>query len=395
MQPENHFEKLRSLEGLRGIAALAVVIFHIILIFYPAIFYAGETDYPTLGAEKLAILNQIPVMGVLNGSFAVTVFFVLSGFVLSLKFFLDRKARTDGVLRRMALKRYIRLMLPAAASVLLAWILLSSGLHEYTKEIAQESSNSQWLAGLWTLTPNIFEALYQGVYGAFFGGVNTYNPVLWTIAVELVGSLIVFAMLFFLKDVRLRFVFYGAIYLALIGTWYGGFVLGLILADLYASGRLQKLSPQLVSVGLIFGLILAAYPSGGHIEGTVFETLIVGKRFGWIFYLTIAGFLTVLGVLRLAPLAKILSWKYISGLGKYTYAVYLTHMPIIFTVTTGIFVLLTAFTDMNYAPAVLISVIGTIPILAGVSVFFEKYIDAPSIRLSSRLADWAMGKSRD
>ena len=92
--------KLKFLDGVRGLAALIVVIHHYILAFFPAMFFgnskinhfAGEHEYSTS-----------PLQLFYNGSFAVCIFFVLSGFVLSIKYL---QTQDNKLLGEYALKRY-------------------------------------------------------------------------------------------------------------------------------------------------------------------------------------------------------------------------------------------------------------------------------------------------
>jgi Acyltransferase family len=67
--------RVNHLDGLRGIAALTVVVFHYLSAFVPAL-TPDQTANPYW-------LSDTPLAVVFNGPFAVVVFFVLSGFVVS------------------------------------------------------------------------------------------------------------------------------------------------------------------------------------------------------------------------------------------------------------------------------------------------------------------------
>ena len=82
-------KKIRYLDGLRGLAAFEVVFHHFILAFYPALF-AGP-GVPTHLAPGQEVFVSGSVLNLLyDGNFAVCIFFVLSGYVLSHKFFWTR-----------------------------------------------------------------------------------------------------------------------------------------------------------------------------------------------------------------------------------------------------------------------------------------------------------------
>jgi peptidoglycan/LPS O-acetylase OafA/YrhL len=107
----NNTHRIRSLDGMRGIAAVSVAIFHFLCAFAPQALPEFDRNPWPLSDTPLAILY--------NGGFAVSVFFVLSGYVISV----SAKSSDTSLFARF-LDRYSRLALPALASVLLTWSLL-------------------------------------------------------------------------------------------------------------------------------------------------------------------------------------------------------------------------------------------------------------------------------
>ena len=93
--------KLVQLEALRGLAAFVVVAWHFLWAFDPA--RIGIVD----GFDKSAGMLGSVSFASIDGPAAVTLFFVLSGFVLPLGFF--RSGRTEIVVRAAA-KRWLRLV---------------------------------------------------------------------------------------------------------------------------------------------------------------------------------------------------------------------------------------------------------------------------------------------
>ena len=77
--------KVKYLEGIRGFAAFIVVIFHFIGNFHPASIYGTSNTHVKGNVEHLFAMTPLNVL--YSGSLAVCIFFVLSGFVLSMKFF--------------------------------------------------------------------------------------------------------------------------------------------------------------------------------------------------------------------------------------------------------------------------------------------------------------------
>jgi hypothetical protein len=86
-----HPSKARSLhptsylDGLRGVASLFVVITHYVAQFFPYLTHgwaSGDGSDPEQGDNRRLI--QLPIVrGVFAGRFMVTIFFVISGYVLS------------------------------------------------------------------------------------------------------------------------------------------------------------------------------------------------------------------------------------------------------------------------------------------------------------------------
>src|SRR5271163_1156535 len=82
-EPREKTGKLVPLEGLRGIAAAVVVMYHLVLGFTQK--GVGAVPHGHGGWDAVYQFG----LGMLNGSAAVAVFFVLSGFILSLPFSKD------------------------------------------------------------------------------------------------------------------------------------------------------------------------------------------------------------------------------------------------------------------------------------------------------------------
>ena len=377
--------RFMELEGLRVLAAVLVVFYHAALIFYPAYFYGvGSVMAPVQNMRLEDKLYQNPLAGLLSGTFAVGIFFVLSGFVLSIGFF---KKREPSIILKMASKRYLRLMLPAAASVLFAWLLITLG-GERIAHHAGLITHSGWLSQLWTMPPDIFKAVWQGTVTIFTIQEVYYNPVLWTIHHEFIGSLVVFGMGLLFAKSRYRWIAYGMLLFALANTWLLGFALGMILADLYASRQVvyEYFNKKITYVLMLLGIIVAGYPSGAVTSPLYKFLTIPGYTAEQIlsFYTAIGAALVVIGVLSLPELRKLMGHPRISRFGKYTYALYLVHMPILFTVCTGIFILVL---PLGFNKAALVSIVGVWAVILPVTYLFEKYVDAPSIRFASYSAE--------
>ncbi len=172
-------KRIEVLDSLRGIASLQVVIYHC---FCGLPFLLKNMFLPKDGSlpEKDAIffINNSPLHFFWSGHYAVILFFVLSGFVLSIPFY---KTEKPGYLS-FFIKRIVRLYLPCAAIITLSvigWYFL------YNK--AALSPYTDWLQDIWSRPMN--EGYLKNVYllNAYFHNVAS---VLWTLPIELQLSLV-------------------------------------------------------------------------------------------------------------------------------------------------------------------------------------------------------------
>ena len=176
-------DAISYLNGLRGIAASIVVLCHFAVTFYPSAVYYDPTR-AHLGHGLETWIAATPLNILLSGQLAVCLFFVLSGYVLTVGFF-PRPRRSKAVAKLLA--RYIRLDLPILASVLICWLTIVSGLCLNIAVIAV--TKSEWLRLFFRIDANGFsQAFADGAWNVFASGAANYNPVLWTMRVELLGS---------------------------------------------------------------------------------------------------------------------------------------------------------------------------------------------------------------
>jgi peptidoglycan/LPS O-acetylase OafA/YrhL len=383
-------DRFMQLEGLRVVAAIVVIFFHASLIFYPSMTYGISPTAPLQHMRFEDNVFQNPLAGIFSGTFAVSIFFVLSAFVLSVGFFTKKDPM---VVKRLAAKRYLRLMPPALASILLIWALTTLGLsHGIAKTVQITQSN--WLGSLWNFIPNLGDALWQGIVTVFStSGILYYNPVLWTIHWEFIGSFIIFAFSLLFYSSKYRWIPYTVLFVGLINTWLIGFVLGMILADLYVNRKtvFDALNNKLVYLFIPFAVFFAGYPTG--IVSVWWYKALTIPSFTALenqsMYTAFAATLLVTAILAIPRLSNIFAWKKLSQLGKYTYASYLVHIPVLFTLCTALFAVFIRHMGYNRA-AVLATLVSFIVIMA-VTYLFERFIDAPSIRFSSWCADLFFG----
>lgn len=380
-----------ELEGVRGLAAIVVVIYHALIMFYPGIAYGkhpGLAPMQNMRFEDNLYGNPLNVF--LSGGFAVALFFVLSGFVLSIAYFQTNK---ESIIKRLASKRYLRLMIPALVSVMLVWILLSLGLGA-NKQAVVDIAHSGSLDKIWVMTPNFFDALKEGTLLVYTQSGSGYNAVLWTMYYEFIGSFIVFITLLVFGASKYRWMAYIALGIATFGSWFFAVILGMILADAYHQNFLKRIAEKKVALyGLLgTGLLAGGYPILSP-EGTFYQALripLLTDDQNTAIYLSIGALFVIITVLYLPLLNKVFSLPRISVLGRYTYSLYLTHTLVLYTVGASLFVYLAG--NMGINRAALLSMALTVPFIVLATWLFEKYIDAPSVRFANYFSDICYGR---
>lgn len=379
-----------ELEGLRGLAAIAVVVFHALVIFYPTMFYG--IGHPFSPIQHMRFEDNVfnnPLSVFFSGAFAVAIFFVLSGFVLTIGFF---QKDDDRIIKKLAAKRYLRLMIPALTSILIIWLVLQLGMDK-GKGAAEAITHAGSSTSLWAFNTSFFDAIQQGVWGIFTKTLETfhYNPVLWTMQFEFIGSFMVFAVALLFGRSRHRWLVYFFILLFTWKTWYFGFIIGMIFADLYSHKQHLFKDPKAVVVSwfaLLIGLLLGGYPyvaaKTGFYEFIRIKSYDDGANLA--VFATIGASLLIYSALTLPWLVKLLSRPVISNLGKYTFALYLTHLTVLFTVCLSLFTWLYPIVGFNRAAVM--AILASTPVIIWATIFFERYVDKPAIELSGKFVVW-------
>lgn len=321
--------KLIPLEGLRGIAAAIVVLYHLVLAFTPK----GVGTVPH-GHGALDVATQF-VLGMLNGGAAVAVFFVLSGFILSLPFARDR--RVSRVLVAL-LKRWPRLACLTAAACMLAFALILWSGHEYKQ--AAHVIGAKWLATHGNAPINIHDlswedALREGLVNVFTQGEVTLDSPLWTMRIELFGSFAIFLsapILFAIGSwtVRLGLVAL-AFYITGTGypfTYFADFLTGTVLAMLFAEGRLPELSNKMAFWlgGLGLYLFSFTYEQALLIHAPLKLFLsAVYSHYVW----DVGAALFIVVLLGNPAMRRVFSGNWAIWLGLLSFPIYLLHGPIL------------------------------------------------------------------
>lgn len=376
--------KIAYLDGLRGIAAVNVMIMHFFVALAPAMLYGNKL--PSHFGNLDLIFSSTPLGLIGAGNFSVCIFFVLSGYVLTRKYF---QSRDNSVIISGAVRRYIRLFIPVFATVMLSFLLASAGLYRYYIETMMISAGSNY-RGYWTFTPDIVDALKLAVWGSFFvGGKTAYNPVLWTMKIEFFGSMLVFAMALLFGSLRNRWTFYLAAAVLFLNTYYLAFIIGMGLSDTFSNKKplFKTGNKTILSVILIFGLFLGSYPISPVTGNSLYGILNNGLfKTAYVTYHIIGAGMIMYVLLNSQRLQNIFSSPVPVFLGKISYSMYLIHFLVMSSFTCALFLAL--YPALAYGTAALISCVCSLFLIIPLSYLFYKYIDMAGVKLSKVFYNW-------
>lgn len=378
-----------SADGLRGIASLSVVTCHYFISFFPLGFthlYPGSAG-SNAAESKLTMILNLPVLSLLwNGNLAVSIFFVLSGYVLTKSFF------TSGdidIIRVRAAKRYFRFVLPVLASVIFSWAVLSSG-YGHWKEAALISGSS-WLGQFWTFEPNIINAFKDGVYGTILNGFSTYNPTLWTMKIEIFGSFLVFAYSTLMRRGVSDFVLFLCVCVIVFSCdkvnapYYMSFIMGAYI-NLIDFSSLSKYRIPLLLISFYFSsadetsnYAWLSSDLWGGVHATRVSTVI-------------GSFIIVLLIVN-GMGRRFFDSKPMQVLGRLSFSIYLVHFPIILSLSSYIYIQLHNISGSGWmiVPNFLI----TITVVLLVAAFFTRIFDDGSVKLANSIIRTKSVKSAD
>ena len=335
--------RLRELDALRGLAALAVSFHHVVLLTGSA-------------AAVLAIVELTPLNAFFDGTRAVLFFFVLSGFVLAVPFFRGGVSPTGFVAKR------------AARIYPTYWLALIVSI------------------GIFSLSANPHLTLYSVANFASLltdYTAQTYDVVFWSLVQEMRLSILFPLLILPVLKLPWRWVLVGSLPLVVAGffgeEFAGGPIVGLFATVFYAfffvlGALAAKHIDQLVAIvrvmsprraALWLGAALMVYgatPNDGI--AVPVEKAVVG--------------VACIGIMVLAlgwpGLSRFLLFPALQFVGRISYSYYLLHLPVSKLV-------LYLFHDQFPVMTPIVTIAGSL-LLAWI---VYRWIEVPSIQLGHRL----------
>ncbi|GIL41731.1 acyltransferase family protein [Roseiterribacter gracilis] len=321
MQSMDSSSRIDALDGLRGVAALCVVLGHTIAVAFPVIGW-GPIPVGSLAAAQTAVWNS-PLQIFCNGGPWVCVFFLLSGFVLT-----RAAERSRANLPTLGLRRYLRLTVPSFVACLFGLACLA--LFPTAGNDMRVATGHTFLAVTdGALDTNLLHFLRTTLLDLYRGRMVKFDPPLWTMQIEFFGSLGIY-LLVRLIPARARIAVAVlsipcCLYVAGQSVFYAAFPLGFLFERAWRAGQLRHmrwiwLLP--LAVGVAFG--------GDWLLGPQTS---LRERYGELTVANLIATISAIGlflaVLLSARLQRLLTSRPGQFLGHNSFAIYLLHFPLL------------------------------------------------------------------
>lgn len=383
--------RLATLDSIRGVAALVVVVHHCLLT-QPAFsdFFFSNWRTPATGTVEFMLFHT-PLRIVWDGYEAVTLFYVLSGLVLALPWIEGRPP----TYRTYAIKRVCRIYLPYCAIIVVA-----AGLNSLLRPVTEVPGLSAWVNTMTWSTPVtpwslMDHALMIGHYMTINGAVHS---LIWEMRVSLLFPLLMLPLI--------RWRAWGAV-ASVVGL--AGLVVGIQFA-LASSGGGDSMLHSATDVGamgelalevrrtayyaifFVLGALLTLYltairrwlartaPYGG-VACLVAGLFVIQAHWTQVrqaqeMFVALGSALVIIGALAPGSIETALSHRSLRFLGRISYSLYLVHVPLILA---SVLLL-----DGVLPIGVVLVCVPPVAIILG--WLFHETVAEPCVRLGQRLA---------
>lgn len=413
-----------SYDGLRGLACLVVFHFHFL---YP---YSDSMKHGFGSNAENRYILQLPIICLLlRGRAMVTLFFAISGYVLSYNFLAScREKQWDNAFSRLAsltLRRWLRLFLPATFTMMLVCIGVQLGFYSSAREL----QFNPLAAGKWEEHPPHFPDFrtqikdFAGMWWVWSSpfrwdlNYTPYDPHTWTIPVELRCSLILFVFLVGSAGLKQRWrtglTLLVATYCLFQNRWdVATFIGGALVADLHQAALYregQKVPPHVDS-----SAVTTAPPKGSAITTTLKWLLLAtslyvlsfpdnlskktpGYRFlrsitppsyreAHFFWHAFASSFVLWCVQAIPQIRMFLSSPIPQYLGKTSFALYLVHGPLLhsigFNLQPKIWEVTGSDTMVPWCAGLFVGWLVMFPLSMMTAYVFYRFVDIPLVRLA-------------
>ena len=214
----------------------------------------------------------------------------------------------------------------------------------------------------------------QGFFFSFFRGDFNLNTSLWTMHYEFIGSLLVFGLIPILNGIRanLAVVLFIILLLAAFFTnaYMCAFVMGCFLShyrcQIRRTGGLLPTNKLMLILSVTLVCLAFSYFEPGYgFYSFVRESELLSTHSMRVLIHSIAAVVLIQLILNYDSVYKLFDGRIGRFLGRCSFALYVIHVPLMFSFSTYVF--LTLLESIGYRGAVLVTFVASVPVLFIVS----------------------------
>lgn len=306
-----------------------------------------------------------------NGSFAVCLFLILSGYVISMT---SDKIATLEDLTCSIVKRYLRIALPISCIVFIAYVMYLLNLYKI-QDIAIATNNS--LASFYYKEVSLRSFIENLLFSPI--GMHAVLAPCWMLGYIFVGSILVYILNiitrntpFYLKIFLLLMVMY-ALYL------YSNFLWSCIIFGMITEAVDKKhpnvLGSKVLSIFTVFVVVLGVY-----IQSRLPELLNTDYKVNGL-----SAILVWVGVNYCLPLRYLFSLRPFVWFGNISFSVFLVHWPLICSVSCSLYFLLL---PLGYVNMLIINLAVSILLMLIVAIAYNRYTEKKSYNLVNTIMNY-------
>ena len=361
-------QRISYLDGLRGLAAMSVVGFH----------YASAYALPP--GPLATILLSSPLSILIEGRAAVSFFFVLSGFVLALKYFRAADDRLTPIsYLAYGVSRVGRIWIPYVVMVILSLMLKRYVRPEQTVGLIQ----TPWYVSLWTDPIGLKQFILETNLFVKWTRI-TLVPQAWSLYIEMTISLLVPVFALIARRSLVPLLLASALLVLSLNApvFVVHFVLGIVMARFFSANTVSGLSWTTKSALMIGGIALYGFRVLGPAVGLPALPVDVTDCLNGV------GAAALIWMTLFSPrMQATLNVRPIAHLGKVSYSIYLCHVALLLCVVP---VFLATLARLSWTvpvlwSAALLLLIGATWLSAAV---LHYTVEMPSIALAKRINRW-------
>ena len=316
-------ERIKWIDGLRGIMILLVILGHYLLAFTSKDGYIGyASDYAKEEALN-AFINNLPLSLITNNSFPLYVIVLLLALIPAYKFFKDQNEES---IIRQAKKRYLRLMIPTFLAFVINYILYHAGLLFNVQ--AGQALNNTWLKEMMIISPSFLNLLLDGLILVYIKG-SSFISVSWIMGYLFIGSYVTYAILLLFGREKKRLIIYICLFVFFFvyDQMYLNFVMGIITADIIVhreESNTKPLNPIICILMIVVGFLISGIPNVALPEPLTSYTLSA-----------IGSCMCIVAIFEMKGIHNFLENKVLEVISNYSFSAILIHIPIMAFVSCG------------------------------------------------------------